>query len=117
MAYADLEYYRNVYLGHPEKDDATLLRYLQRASDDIDANTIVSIDVASLNDDAVEWLKKATCARAEMYVFNGDDPDSNLDGSLGSFSIRSGGTSSGSNLLNKRCSMFLVHAGLMYRGI
>lgn len=119
MAYADADYYNDTYLGHAAPDDDTLTRYLQRASDDIDAVCINGIDTDDLEADALDYLKKATCARAEQYVMAGtDDPDEST-GSLGAFSISNseGATPAGGIPLNVRCKMFLVRTGLMNRSI
>jgi hypothetical protein len=118
MPYADVEFYQDVYLGSPAPSDAVLSRYLQRASDDIEAVCMDGIDTSELNDTALLWLKKATCARTEQYIFAGtDDPNDARDGSLGSFSVSGNdmSESAGGLPLNTRCKMFLVHTGLMSR--
>ena len=118
--FADVTFYKDTYLGHPAADDTELARYLQRASDDIDAICINGIDVTALSADAVVWLKKATCARAEQYIMSGtEDPDESASGSLGGFSISSSDNneSSGGIPINTRCKMFLIRTGLMNRSI
>lgn len=120
MAYADATFYTGTYLGHPCADSDALDRFLQRASDDIEAVCINGVDISTMEADALVWLKKAVCARTEQYVISGSDtPSGDASGSLGAFSISDSGSDgkAGGLPLDSRTKIYLVHSGLMSRCI
>ena len=118
MSYADKTYYRNTYIGRACTVDATLEKWLSRASDDLDIFTYNGIDTDALSADQLTALQKACCAQAEHYVIDGDEIDSTESFSLGSFSIESTGSSGGgAGVLCERAERYLSLSGLLYRGV
>lgn len=119
MSYADKTYYRNTYIGRPCTVDATLDKWLSRASDDLDIYTYGGIDTTELSDTQLTALKKACCAQAEKYVIDGDEIDDTESFSLGAFSIKSssGGSGAGAGVLCERAERYLSLSGLLFRGV
>lgn len=118
MAYADITFYRTVYIGRTCSDDATLNKWLNRASDDIDIFCVQKFDVDDLSADHLDKLKKAVCAQAESYIVYGDGDDDFESFSLGSFSVKkagSGGVRDG--VLCDGAQRYMFAAGLLFRGV
>lgn len=116
MAYADLTYYRETYIGRACPDDAELTRLLARAADDIDLYTSYGIIIENLLLWEQELIKKSNCAQAENYVVNGDGLDNFDNLSLGSFSI-SGGKAYKGNTLALNAMKYLNLTSFGFRGI
>lgn len=119
MSYADKTYYRNTYIGRACSVDATLEKWLSRASDDLDIYTYNGIDTDELSADQLTALQKACCAQAENYVMNGDEINDTESFSLGSFSIKTstGGTGAGAGVLCERAERYLSLSSLLFRGV
>jgi len=90
MAYADKTFYRTTYYGRECANDATLDKWLTRASDDIDTFCGYGFTFADLETIQQTIIKRAVCAQAENYIVNGDGADDFDSVSLGSFSISGG---------------------------
>lgn len=119
MAYADKEFYRNTYIGRECTVDATLDKWLDRASDDIDVLS-PGIDTTDYSAAKLTLLKKACCAQAEQYVIAGDDSGGGgfESGSLGAFSIKVAASASDpAGGLCDRAGRYLYAAGLSFRGV
>lgn len=113
--YATLDYYRNTYKGQAVADDTKLTQLLTRASDDMDIACLGRIDTASMNDVAIDWLSKATCAQAESYAQEGT-ADASGSVSLGSFSM-SGKEGVSPGGVCKRSARYLIFTGLLNRSV
>lgn len=113
--YADLDYYRDTYIGETVSDDTTLTKYLTRATQDIDTASLGRIDTDDMGDEQLELLKNATCAQAEFYAQNGT---ADLGGSvsLGSFSCSDVGSMSFGGMCS-RAVRFLALSGLLNRSV
>ena len=111
MAYTTLTFYKTVWQGFSNSDTETQ-KYIDRAADDIDIMTNLSIEVSLLTAKQLEFLQKANCAQAESYIKGSDDYDSL---SIGSFSI-SGNKESNDNLC-KEALKYLNAAGLFFSGV
>ena len=70
--YADINFYKEEYLGEDPQDDVLLNKLLSRASDDVDYYA-PELEVSELSIKDLELVKKATCAQAEFYVLNGEE--------------------------------------------
>ncbi|MFD2658624.1 hypothetical protein [Gracilibacillus thailandensis] len=132
MPYITKEYYRTDYQGEPVADDATLDRYIKRASELIDQVTNYAL-VHLIFDDLPQFIqsqvKKATAAQVEFYVEKDGylEVDTGTDGvfssvGIGAFNYQKGGQSS--NYSNKQANRIsptvlehLKPTGLLYRGI
>ncbi len=68
MAYADFDYYKNVYRG--TLSEADFARLSERASDYIDGRTQYILKKAGITADMEERVKKACCAVAETIRDN-----------------------------------------------
>ena len=68
MAYADYDFYSNVYKGTLSKADFE--RLAERASDYIDGRTNYILKTAGIPDDMTERVKKACCALSEIIQNN-----------------------------------------------
>ncbi len=68
MAYADFDYYKNVYRG--TLSEAEFARLSERASDYIDGRTQYILKKAGITVDMEERVKKACCALAETIRSN-----------------------------------------------
>lgn len=68
MAYADFDYYKNVYRGTLSEADFT--RLAERASDYIDGRTDYILKRAGISENMEERVKKACCALAETIHGN-----------------------------------------------
>lgn len=119
MAYADTTFYRSTYIGRVCTDDATLNKWLSRASDDLDIFCVNGIDVDTLTVDQLDKFKKACCAQAENYVIFGDGSDGFDSFSLGSFSVKKSENDSASRdgVLCGNAQRYLFAAGLSFRGV
>ena len=118
MAYADKTYYRNTYIGESCTVDATLDKWLSRATDDIDIYCMNSIVLADLTAAELENLKKANCAQAENYVINGSGTDDYESASLGSFSYKkSADDNDRGGVLGERAARYLFAANLLNRSV
>jgi len=116
MAYADVTFYRETYIGRNCLDDDTLEKWLSRASDDIDILTGMKIDTATMYAFELTLLKKATCAQAENYLVNGDGVDGDFESaSLGSFSYSGGKIETGKVCENS--FKYLELTGLLFGGV
>ena len=113
--YADLDYYRDTYIGETVSDDTTLTKYLTRASQDLDIATLNRIYTDDMGEEQLEILKNATCAQAEFYAQNGT---ADLGGSvsLGSFSGSDGGSATSGGMCS-RAVRFLALSGLLNRSV
>ncbi len=68
MAYADFDFYKNIYFGTlPEAD---FIRLSERASDYIDSRTDYILKKAGIPDELSERVKKACCALADTIREN-----------------------------------------------
>lgn len=119
MAYADKTFYRNTYIGRSCATDATLDKWLARASDDIDIYTFNGVDVDDLSATELVWLQKATCAQAEDYVINGEGSESFASVSIGSFAMAKGDAepSKAAGGLCENALRYLTLTGLSFRGV
>jgi len=73
MAYIDLDYYKNTYMGADPDDDILLQKLIDRSIDiidDITRHRIVDFD--NLNPLIQELIQKATAAQTEFLVLNGE---------------------------------------------
>ena len=111
--YATLDYYRNTYKGQAVADDTILTQLLTRASEDMDVACLGRIDTADMNDIAIDWLSRATCAQAESYAQEGT-ADASGSVSIGSFSM-SGKDGAAPGGICKRAARSLVFTGLLNR--
>lgn len=93
MAYADAQYYLNIYKG-TAIPEAEIDRRLVRASDDVDSLTYNRIQAAGFDNLTVyqqEQVKKAACAQAEFLHQYGEFTDLPLKSfSAGSISLSLG---------------------------
>ena len=117
--YADINFYKEEYLGEDPQDDVLLNKLLSRASDDVDYYA-PELEVSELSAKDLELLKKATCAQAEFYVLNGEEyNNSDTDSAtIGKFSY--GGAKAQKTSNNDMCPRalkYLTHTGLLYRGV
>jgi hypothetical protein len=118
MAYATLTDYRTIYIGRTCSVDATLTKWLDRASDDLDTYVFNGITLADLSVDQAAALVKACCAQAENYLINGDGMDDFESFSIGSFSIKQGAQGQDrSGILCEAAQRHLFRAGLSFRGV
>lgn len=70
MAYADFDFYKSSYCGEALTDEAAAARWLDRASDEIDALTFGRLTFAMPIVEAhVLKVKKAVCAVAEALFY------------------------------------------------
>jgi len=113
MAYATLTYYKTTYVGE-SASDADITKWLDRASDDIDAMTVLPIDVDTLSATQLDLLSRAACAQAEGYIRNGGDEFSGSV-SLGGFSMN--GASKKSGGFFDRAARYLFRLGLLNRSV
>ena len=119
MSYADLDYYKNTYLGEDPGDDTELQKWLNRATDDIDIAYGGSFDEDDYHSTQWAALQNACSAQAEFYVMNGDTY--NTDGivqsaSVGKFSY-SGNATGGSSLFCKRARAYMMRSGVGRRSV
>lgn len=112
MAYATLTYYKTTYVGETASD-ADITKWLSRASDDLDALSILPIDITAMSADQLDLLAKATCAQAEGYIQGGGDFEGSV--SLGSFSINGSAKKAGG--LYDRASKYAFRLGLLNRSV
>jgi hypothetical protein len=118
MAYATKTFYRETYQGRICSTDATLDKWLDRASDDLDTYVFNGIDVLSLSLAKQDALSKACCAQAENYLINGDGMDDFSSLTLGSFKIDKGAEGQDrSGILCEAAQGHLFRAGLSFRGV
>lgn len=68
MAYADYDFYKNVYRG--TLSEAEFARLSERASDYIDSRTEYILKKAGISDDMSERVQKACCALADTIRGN-----------------------------------------------
>ncbi len=68
MAYADFDFYKNVYRG--TLSEAEFARLSERASDYIDGRTQYILKKAGITDEMSERVRKACCALAETIRDN-----------------------------------------------
>ena len=94
MAYIDIDYYKNTFVGSDPDDDTLLQKLINRASDQIDMKARYSIDTDEWHSMQEKFIKKATAAQVEFLVENGEvynNSGSPESASLGKFSIGGGG--------------------------
>ena len=127
MAYIDLTYYKDVYMGTDPDDDVELQKLINRASDIVDILTRYRIiDFDSLADFQKTNVEKATAAQTEYLVSVGENY--NTDGSvqsvkIGKFSYNEGGGSSdpSKNSMSESIApltrQYLFPTGLAYAGV
>ena len=116
MAYADKTFYRTTYYGRECSVDATLEKWLTRASDDIDTFCGYSFTFDDLETIQQTIIKRAVCAQAENYIVNGDGADDFDSVSLGSFSI-SGGAKQNTASICDKAKNFVFCAGVFTAAI
>jgi hypothetical protein len=113
MAYATLTYYKTTYVGETASD-ADITKWLNRASDDLDALSILPIDITTMSADQLDLLAKATCAQAEGYIQGGGEEFVGSV-SLGGFSMNGGAKKSGG--LFDRAARYAFRLGLLNRSV
>ena len=121
MAYIDLEYYREEYVGLEVADDATLTRLINRASRDIDLITQGRIGELSEQPVLVQKnVKLATASQVEFLLLNGETASTVSQGSskfrLGSYSSY-GSETSVMGRYSSAIRDYLMPVGLMYSGV
>lgn len=121
MAYIDLEYYREDYVGLEVADDATLTRLINRASRDIDLITQNRIGELSEQPALVQKnVKLATASQVEFLLLNGETASTVSQGSgkfkLGQYSSY-GSESSEMRRYSSAIRDYLMPVGLMYSGV
>lgn len=121
MAYIDLEYYREEYVGLEVADDATLTRLINRASRDIDLLTQGRIGELSEQPALVQKnVKLATASQVEFLLLNGETASTVSQGSgkfkLGSYSSY-GTETSVMGRYSSAIRDYLMPVGLMYSGV
>lgn len=126
MAYIDLDYYKNTWMGADPGDDTELQKLIDRASDIIDMLTRKRIlDFNDLNSIQQDYVQKATAAQTEFLVSVGENY--NTDGSINSVKVGSFSYSEGSQNQKPSNSMaqsvsalareYLSFTGLSYGGV
>lgn len=113
MAYATLTYYKTTYVGEAASD-ADIEKYLDRASDDIDAITVQAIDTDTMSASQLDLLARATCAQAEGYIQGGD---SSFSGSVGLGGFSMSGVVKKTGGLFDRAGRYAFRLGLLNRSI
>lgn len=127
MAYIDVQYYRETYLGVSESTD-TLIRLCKRASETIDILTgyrVTQMNIIKLAPFVQEQIKKATAAQVEYLIVNGE---SNGMGSSQLGQVTAGNFSYGdkagkedisrSGMMTSQLVISLLEpTGLLYRGV
>lgn len=136
MAYADINYYNDTYIGSPSLPNITpeeikeSNRLLERASEWIDRQTrdrILNIGdgtqadgLSKFNNKQQELIKKSNSAWVESTLQNGEVDVTNLDGtsfSLGDYSQSpQGNNASNQKAIYQRAFQFLDRTGLTYKG-
>ena len=126
MAYADTEFYKEVFNGL-EIEEAELQRLLAKASRDVDLITKNRIGVLEKQPHTTQdCVKMATCYQAEYLYENGETiANSGADDvgfSLGGFSINNGKNASqddskSETRFSKSAYEWLAMTGLLYRGV
>lgn len=121
MAFADEQYYREIYKGAEVSDDLSVL--LDRASDMVQSQVLYRLDnLDKLPSFMRENVKRATCAQVEFINANGGlewfDSGNSGGFTIGKFSMSGGGNSSGkaAQSFSGTALAYLEAAGLLYRG-
>lgn len=115
MAYADFEFYKNVFLGNAITE-SEFTRLEQRASEYID---MITSGKAKYFTDVEECLKKACCAVAEeiLKAEKGGTVSSETVGKYTvSYGVSQDELSSKESKILRVCKMYLGETGLLYRG-
>jgi hypothetical protein len=115
MAYADLTFYKTVFLGTAGAD-ADVTRLLARASNNIDQYLMKEVDMSLLGTFQLKSLKLANCNEAEIFLVNGEVYNEFDSISIGTFSM-SGKSENIKSSLNSRTKQFLFNAGLLNRSL
>lgn len=124
MAYIDLDYYKNTYLGVDPNDDTELQKLIDRSEDIIDLITRDRIeDFDDLNSLIQDQIKKATSAQTEFLVVNGENYNDSGEintAKVGSFSYSKNLSKSSNPLKNSIAPMvytYLHKTGYTYGGV
>lgn|SRR5690554_5344785 len=119
MAYADYEYYRDVFKGN--LDEGTASKLLDEASDQVDRLTYGRIrrrGFDNLTEYQQEMVQKAVCYQAEFINNYGEYLSSPLSGfSIGDVSLNFGKENQGpgGTIADKRTLEYLTQTGLSTR--
>ena len=120
MSYADVTYYKDTYKGLDPGDDAEISKFLERATDDINAVCGGLFEEDSVYSQQWTLLKKANCAQADWYLQNGEtyNDEKGQSVKVGQFS-HSGGSGAGSlaGILSSRANMYLNQSGLCHAAV
>jgi hypothetical protein len=124
MAYIDIDYYRNDFMGVEVPDDTALQRLINRASRDIDVLTRFNItDFENMHVSIQDKIKLATASQVEFLVEYGETASSMGESSGGGFSIGSYSEQKGSSASSwsgryaSSVLDYLLATGLLYRGV
>lgn len=123
MGYIDIDYYRNTFNGTPIADDATLNKYIELASEDVDTatfNRIVDKGFNNLTTFQQDKIKKATAHQVETINTYGDLSENVGIGGyrLGDLSVDSGSTTNDiSSRMSNRTLDLLNKTGLTNRNV
>lgn len=123
MAYADYDFYKNVYFGN-KIDEPSFNQLAERAAEYMSYITYGKSDNA-LDDMTLTMVKKCNCAVAELlseYGSNDYDIVTKSSESVGSWSVSyaTGGSGNSRTLLSlivSKMSVYLMNTGLMYMGV
>jgi len=119
MGYITADYYTNTYLGIPASSSAELLKYIERASDDVNRSCQWGIVIADLDAVELELVQKATAAQVEYYVKNGDvyNQTGSTSETIMSYSRTKKDSESKNQSLSGRATGYLEQTGLMSRRV
>lgn len=115
MAYADYEYYSNIYRGQMAERD--FLRHSRAASAYLQQVTFGRVD-RELTEDLQERVKDACCAVADAMLLNeqGGGVASETNGKWSVTYANSSNAKSAAARLYEAAALYLGGTGLLYRG-